>query len=164
MESSRPATVDDVPRIVELARVMRAELTAMRGGELWAEREAWPEPLDDAYRALVERTDALVVVGTIDDTPIGFGVAVLEPLRSGRTLGMITDLFVEEGARSVGVGEAMVGALGAFCAAHDCVGVDARALPGHRAAKNFFETHGFTARALIMHRAQDAGSRSGTGE
>ena len=38
---------------------MRAELGAMRGGALWAEREAWPEPLDDAYRALLERDDAL---------------------------------------------------------------------------------------------------------
>ncbi len=77
---------------------------------------------------------------------------VLEPLRSGRTLGVITDLFVEEGARAVGVGEAMADALVAHCRAHDCVGIDATALPGHRAAKNFFETHGFTARALVMHR------------
>ena len=152
MESSRPATAADVPRIVELARVMRGELTAMRGGELWVEREAWPEPLDDAYRALVARDDALVVIGAIDDAAIGFGAVVLEPLRSGRTLGVITDLFVEEEARSVGVGEAMALALVAHCEAAGCLGIDAPALPGHRAAKNFFETHGFTARALTMHR------------
>jgi GNAT superfamily N-acetyltransferase len=152
VESSRPATAADVPRIVELARVMRAELTAMRGGELWAEREAWPEPLDDAYRALVERDDALVVIGAIDDAAIGFGVVVLERLRSGRVLGVITDLFVEEEARAVGVGEAMAEAIVAHCEAQGCLGIDAPALPGHRAAKNFFETHGFTARALVMHR------------
>ncbi len=131
----------------------------MRGGELWAERDAWPEPLDDAYRALVGRDDALVVVGTIDDTPLGFGAVVRERLRSGRTLGVITDLFVDEGARSVGVGEAMADALVAHCRAHGCVGIDAPALPGHRAAKNFFETHGFTARALVMHRRLDPESR-----
>ncbi len=152
MESSRPATAADVPRIVELARVMQVELRAMRGGELWVERDAWPEPLDDAYRALVDRDDALVVMGTIDDAAIGFGAVVLEPLRSGRVLGVITDLFVEEGARSVGVGEAMTHTIVAYCSAHGCVGIDGRALPGHRAAKNFFETHGFTARALVMHR------------
>lgn len=157
MEASRPATADDVPRIVELARVLRAELQPMRGGGLWAEREAWPEPLADAYRTLVDRDDTLVVVGTIDDTPIGFGAVVLEPLRSGRTLGVITDLFVEEGARSVGVGEAMADALVAFCTTHGCIGIDARALPGHRATKNFFEAHGFTARALVMHRRLDPG-------
>jgi ribosomal protein S18 acetylase RimI-like enzyme len=150
-ESSRPAEVADLPRIVELAGVMRAELTAMRGGELWAERDAWPEPLDDAYGALLRRDDACVVVGAIDDVVVGFGAATVERLRSGRVLGVITDLFVEEGARSVGIGDAMVNDLVAFCVARDCVGVDARALPGHRAAKNFFEAHGFTARALVMH-------------
>jgi GNAT superfamily N-acetyltransferase len=152
VEASRPATADDIPRIVELARVMRAELEAMRGGALWAERDAWPEPLDDAYRSLVGRADALVVVGTIDGTPIGFGAVLVERLRSGRDLGVITDLFVEGEARSVGVGEAMADALIEFCTAQGCIGIDARALPGHRAAKNFFETHGFTARALVMHR------------
>ena len=46
----------------------------------------------------------------------------------------------------------LVGAIVEFCAERGCVGVDALALPGHRAAKNFFETHGFTARSLVMHR------------
>ena len=53
-------------------------------------------------RALSNRDDVLVVVGTIDGTPIGFGAVILERLRSGRTLGVITDLFVEEGARRSG--------------------------------------------------------------
>ena len=60
---------------------------------------------------------------------------------------------MDEGARSIGVGEAIVGALIEFCTDRRCLGIDARALPGHRATKNFFEEHGFTARALIMHRA-----------
>jgi GNAT superfamily N-acetyltransferase len=150
-EASRPAAVADLPRIVDLAQVMRAELTAMRGGMLWVEREAWPEPLDLAYRSLLDRAGALVVVGTIDDVTIGFGAVVVEVLRSGRALGVITDLFVEEDARSVGIGDAMTTDLVAFCVAHGCVGIDARALPGHRATKNFFEAHGFTARALVMH-------------
>jgi GNAT superfamily N-acetyltransferase len=150
-EASRPAAVADLPRIVDLAQVMRAELTAMRGGMLWVERDAWPEPLDLAYRSLLDRAGALVVVGTIDDVTIGFGAVVVEVLRSGRALGVITDLFVEEDARSVGIGDAMTTDLVAFCVAHGCVGIDARALPGHRATKNFFEAHGFTARALVMH-------------
>ncbi len=155
MESSRPAAVDDLPRIVELAELMRAELVAMRGGALWAEREAWPEPAVDAYRALLERDDALVVIGSIDDTPLGFGAVVVETLRSGRLLGVITDLFVEEDARSVGIGDALATDLVAFCEQRGCIGIDARALPGHRATKNFFEAHGFTARALVMHHRLD---------
>ncbi len=152
MESSRPASADDIPRVVELAVLMRGELAAMRGGALWLEREAWPEPLEDAYDALLARDDALVLVGTIDDVALGFGVVVVEQLRSGARLGVITDLFVEPEAREVGIGEALADALVEHCTAAGCIGVDATALPGNRAAKNFFETHGFTARSLAMHR------------
>jgi GNAT superfamily N-acetyltransferase len=155
VEGSRPATAEDVPRIAELAELARRELAPMKGGELWAVREAIAPPFEDAYTALLGRDDALVVVGTVDDTVVGFGVATLERLRTGDTLGSFTDLFVEPDARAVGVGEAMAEALVAFCAAHGCIGIDALALPGHRAAKNFFEESGFTARALVMHRPLD---------
>src|SRR5262249_34607395 len=110
VEASRAATAADIPRVVELARLARAELTAMRGGALWVAREAWPEPLDESYGALIVRDDALLVVGTIDDVVLGYGAVVVEILRSGAHLGLVTDLFVEEEARTVGVGEAMADA------------------------------------------------------
>jgi ribosomal protein S18 acetylase RimI-like enzyme len=153
VEGSRPATLDDLPRIVELARLLRHELVPMKGGSLWSSREALAEPLDDAYTQLLERDDALVVVGTVDEAVVGFGVVTLETLRNGETLGVITDLFVEPDARAVGVGESMADALVSFCASRGCVGIDTLALPGHRAAKNFFEESGFTARAIVMHRS-----------
>jgi ribosomal protein S18 acetylase RimI-like enzyme len=152
VEGCRPATPDDLPRIVELARLLRHELLPMKGGALWSNREALAEPLDDAYAALLGRDDALVVVGTVDEAVVGFGLVTLERLRTGETLGVISDLFVEPDARAVGVGESMADELVAFCAARGCTGIDALALPGHRAAKNFFEDSGFTARAIVMHR------------
>jgi ribosomal protein S18 acetylase RimI-like enzyme len=155
VEGSRPATVDDLPRIAELARLLREELVSMKGGVLWSNREALAEPLEDAYAALLARDDALVIVGTVDETVIGFGTVTLERLRTGETLGVISDLFVEPGARAVGVGESMTGELVAFCTERGCVGIDTLALPGHRAAKNFFEESGFTARAIVMHRRLD---------
>jgi ribosomal protein S18 acetylase RimI-like enzyme len=155
VESCRPATADDIPRLVELAELMRAELGAMRGGALWLARDAWPEPLADAYDALVGRDGALVVLGTLDDVVIGFAAVIVEQLRSGARLGVVTDLYVEPEAREVGVGEVLADALVEHCRAAGCLGVDATALPGHRAAKNFFEAHGFTARALTMHRRLD---------
>jgi GNAT superfamily N-acetyltransferase len=66
-------------------------------------------------------------------------------------LGRITDLFVEPGARAVGVGEALMDALLPWFRARECRGVDATALPGNRETKNFFEMSGFTARLLVMH-------------
>jgi ribosomal protein S18 acetylase RimI-like enzyme len=155
VEGSRPATVHDLPRIVELARLLRSELFPMKGGALWSNREARDEPLEDAYAALLERDEAFVVVGTVDEVVVGFGVVTLERLRTGETLGVVTDLFVEPDARAVGVGESMADALVAFCEAQGCIGIDTLALPGHRAAKNFFEESGFTARAIVMHRRLD---------
>jgi GNAT superfamily N-acetyltransferase len=151
VEASRAAGEHDIARIVELAVVMRAELSVMKGGAIWLQREAWPEPLEDSYRVLLERDDTLVVVGTIDDVVLGFGAALIEPLRSGDALGVLTDLFVEEPAREVGIGEAIIDDLIAFCGERGCVGIDGLALPGHRATKNFFEEHRFTARMLTMH-------------
>jgi len=164
VEGSRPATAEDLPRIADLAEVARRELSPMKGGALWAAREAIAPPLEDAYAALIGRDDALVVVGTFDDAVVGFGAVTLERLRTGDTLGVVTDLFVEDEARAVGVGEAMAEALVAFCRAKQCVGIDALALPGHRAAKNFFEGEGFTARALVMHRPLADGGEDGGGE
>jgi GNAT superfamily N-acetyltransferase len=151
LERSRPATDVDVPRVAELARLLRSELTELRGGPLWADREAPGEPLADVIMGWLADPRRLVVVGAIDDVVIGYGTVAVETLRTGAALGVIDELFVEPGARSVGVGEAMAGELVAFCDEHHCSGIDARALPGHRAAKNFFETNGFTARAIVMH-------------
>jgi ribosomal protein S18 acetylase RimI-like enzyme len=163
VEASRPAAAHDLERIAELARLMGRELGAMKGGALWSTREARPEPLDESYRALLDRDDARLIVGTLDDAVVGFGAAVVERLRSGDRLGVITDLFVEPEARGVGLGEELAGDLVAFCDGHDCVGIDAMALPGHRAAKNFFERAGFTARAIVMHRPTGPDDENGVG-
>jgi GNAT superfamily N-acetyltransferase len=152
VEAARVATADDLTTLVGLARAMRTELREHRGGALWETREARPEPLDDALQALLERADALVVVGTIDEVVVGFGIVELEMLRDDTRLGVILDLFVEDGARHVGVGEVIGEQLVTFCADAGCFGIDASALPGDRTAKNFFERNGFTARLLTMHK------------
>ena len=155
MEAARQATGADVERLAELARQGADELTPMRGGAMWSARDARPEPLEAAYLALLARDDTCVVVGTIDDVAIGLGVGRLERLRDGRGLGIIDELFVEPEARSIGVGEAIVDELLEFFGRHECIGVDALALPGNRATKNFFEQHGFVARSIVMHRRLD---------
>ena len=153
METARPATSDDVARIVDLAREERAELAEYRGGALWATREVAGEPLAEHVTELLGRTDARVIVGCIDDVVVGFGAVRVERLRDGTQLGVVTDLYVEPDARSVGVGEAIARVLEEHCRAERCTGIDVVALPGHRAAKNFFEEQGYTARAIVMHRS-----------
>ena len=152
MEHTRPAETADLGRVVALFGELHDELAAMRGGGLWAAREARREPVEASLAAQLDDPDACVLVGLIDEVVVGFGVIVIETLSGGERLGRITELFVEEPARAVSVGEAITEALLAFASERGVVGVDALALPGHRAAKNFFEEQGFTARALIMHR------------
>jgi ribosomal protein S18 acetylase RimI-like enzyme len=150
-EGVRGAGPEDVPAIVDLAGIMHAELEPMRGGHIWAVREARPRPLDFSYASLLDQPGTRLVVGTIDGVVVGFGAGQVECLQDGSRLGVVSDLFVHPEARAVGVGEAMLDDLVEFFRARACVGVDARALPGHRAAKNFFEESGFTARAIVMH-------------
>jgi len=152
-EAVRAATPDDLPAIVALAEALRNELLPMRGGSIWAVREARQGPPAEAYGTLLTDPASCVVVGTLDGAVVGFGVASVEPLSDGRKLGVVAELFVDAEARAVGVGETMLDGLMGFCRREGCVGVDAFALPGHRAAKNFFEESGFTARAIVMHHA-----------
>ncbi len=152
MESARPADPSDVARIVELAGALRAEVGGQRGGTLWQRAVGGPGPDAEAVTALLARPATTVLVGCLDDAVVGYTVARIRSLDDGGRLAEVLELFVEPGAREVGVGEALVGALLVWAAAEACLGVDATALPGNRAAKNFFETHGFVARALTMHR------------
>jgi GNAT superfamily N-acetyltransferase len=152
VEAARAATTEDLPIVVDLARELRAEWRLIRGGPLWEAREARTEPLDTAFAELIDRDDALVVVGTIDDVVFGYATVEIETLRDGSKLGVIDELFVETPARAIGVGEIIAEAVITYCTEAGCRGIDARALPGHREAKNFFERAGFTARALIMHK------------
>jgi L-amino acid N-acyltransferase YncA len=152
MEAARAATAADIDRLVALALELRGELRVMRGGALWEVRESRVRPVAEMFAELLARDDTIVLAGTIDDVVVGYGTLELETLRDGHRLAVIGDLYVEPDARAVGVGEAIATELVARATAAGCIGVDAFALPGHRATKNFFERAGFTARALVMHK------------
>jgi GNAT superfamily N-acetyltransferase len=95
-----------------------------------------------------------VFVGTFTDAVVGIAVGTLSHLGT-RQVGQIECLYVEPDARTVGVGQAMVGALLEWFAEHGCTDVDATALPGDRSSKQLLESSGFKARLLILHRSLD---------
>jgi GNAT superfamily N-acetyltransferase len=148
---SRRATPHDVPVLDELATAALAELLPTRGGALYARREARARPLME----LLDDEVALVLAGLIDDAVIGYAAATQEELRDGSRLAAVSDLYVHPEARGVGVGEALMVDIVAWAAERGCIGVDAMVLPGNRETKNFFETFGLTARALVVHRPLD---------
>jgi ribosomal protein S18 acetylase RimI-like enzyme len=150
VEAARSANDDDLAEIRRLAASADAELRPERGGDILLTR-GQPDRTDAAFATLLERDDASLVVGTIDGSVIGYACGEVERLPDGRALGVIREIYVEPGARAVGVGEAMLACLGDLFERSDCIGVDSVALPGNRAAKNFFETNGYSARLIVMH-------------
>ena len=152
MEAARTATADDLPRIAELADIALDELSATKGGAVWLRREARPRPVAESLAQAIEDDAQHVVVGTIDDAIVGYGVARLERLHDRGLLGIVDDIYVEPEARGVAVGEAIMDDLLAWSKAQGCFGVDSLALPGNRDTKNFFERYGLVARAIIVHK------------
>jgi GNAT superfamily N-acetyltransferase len=156
-EAARIATVDDTPPILTLARAAIAELSAQRGGVVWRRHDARVEPIEgpiiDAIAASLAGEPTLVVVGTVDDVVVGYGVVHGETVADEGVIGIIEDLYVEPGGRGVGVGAAMMNLILEWATEQGFFGVDSLALPGNRETKNFFESFGLVARAILVHRA-----------
>jgi GNAT superfamily N-acetyltransferase len=152
-EGCRPATADDLERLAELAAAAVLELRSGRGGEVWSRAEARRPPYAERFGEELASSDHRVLVGTLDGTVLGYGVARLERLRDGGLLGVVTDLYVEPAARAVGIGELTMEELVEWCRDQGCFGVDSLALPGDRHTKNFFESFGLVARAIVVHRS-----------
>ena len=148
MEAARPARSADAQRITDLHRLATDELGPQRGGATWAaetDREGFGGfDLDDA--------DQLVLVGEIDDEVVGYARVRADRLATGDLLARLTDVYVEPDAREVGVGEALLDAAIEWAVVRGCTGIDSVALPGMRDTKNFFETAGLVARAIVVHR------------
>ncbi len=161
MEHARLATTADLDALVSLWHMAVQELDGARGGLLLAGslvRDDLAGYLADA----LEDPDRLLVVGLIDEVRVGIGSVICDRTRR-ETVGDLELIFVDPSARQVGVAEAMVEIVLSWCAAKDCVGVDAPALPGNRPAKAFFEEQGFLARLLVMHHPLAEGERGESG-
>jgi len=150
MEAARAATAEDLDELAALADVAHSERLEERGGPEWSERsdpEAWTRAGLDAR---IEAPGEMVVVGLIENSSVGLGRCRVEALPSGRRVGVVEELFVLAEARGVGVGEAMMNLLLEWCRSESCAAVESLALPGNRAAKNFFERFGLVARAIVV--------------
>jgi GNAT superfamily N-acetyltransferase len=151
-EAARPAGEHDIDALAAMTVAAADEKCAQKGGALWWRRERRQDSSPSAIRMLLASADHQVAVGTIDGTVVGYGIVRRERLADGGLLGVIDEIYVDPGARAVGVGEALMDHLLAWCTAEGCVGVDSLALPGDRATKNFFESFGLVARAIVVHR------------
>lgn len=146
----RLATDDDLPAVEAMAARAAASLEGARGATLLLARETPAPTLEELSEAL-HAGNATILVGTLDEVPVGGAAVRIEDLPAGVRLAVVTFLWVDDEARSVGVGEALLNEVCSWARANDCQSVDAYALPGERITKNFFEAAGFKARLLTVH-------------
>jgi len=148
----RPAHVGDLAAVVALVAVASDEKAAQKGGAVWQRRERRADPAEPHLSKALAAPDHEVAVGTLDEAVVGYGLCRAEQLADGGLLGVVEDIYVEPEARQLGVGELLMDHMLAWCREQGCFGVDSLALPGDRATKNFFESFGLVARAIIVHR------------
>ena len=137
MISVRSVRPVDGEALEELRQEARAEAAGKRGG---------PELLADVAHTADDAPD-VTIVALIGQASVGVASA---RARSGAL--NVTELFVTPAARGVGVGAALLSSLVDRAGDLECSRVEAVALPGDRDTKNFFESHGLTARRIIVGR------------
>jgi GNAT superfamily N-acetyltransferase len=154
--TSRPAIEDDIPELLRMYRILEAEQADLR--PLWPIADGLDAPLAESFASVIRDEDSLVVIGEIDQVPLGFCWGRSEPLLAqagGSRVAVIRIIFTEPEARGVGVGEVMILPVLDEMRRRGHHLFDARVSPGHRHAKNFFESNGFSARLIIMHHNDD---------
>lgn len=153
MESVRPAAPADAGVVTALCREAIAELRPNRGGDVWSRFEARPEPFDDAILEHLEDPEKVAYVGLLDSVVVGYALAQFRELHDRERILVVSDIYVVAEGREVGIGELLLEELLTVARKRGAVGIDAFVLPGDRASKNFFESHGMKARALLVHRS-----------
>lgn len=150
--SIRPATVEDVAFLAVSHRNGHEAVREERGGRLDILLRGHGDPVDEAMHALISDADTTVTIGEVDDIAVGYLVLQFLRLRSGEEIAQVKDFWVHPDARGVGVGSSLMRNALDAATSRGCSGIDARALPGDRVTKNFFESFGLVARTIEVHK------------
>jgi GNAT superfamily N-acetyltransferase len=151
METARPAREDDLPACLDLLAWALTDARSVRGGPALVGNVT---PADLLARWMdAAPAEATVYVGEFHQAVVGLAAATVAVRPHATELsGRIECCYVEEQARGVGVGAALMDSMVAWCSQRACRDVDALALPGDRLSKQRFEGAGFTARLLVLNR------------
>lgn len=142
----RDALPDDADTLDDLERQARQALVGVRGGDrLLASLPA----VGRHWRSRCADPRWQVAVAGLDGVVLGYVAAELaEP----GGVAVIEQVYVHEGAREVGLGDALVERVLERLREAGASAVDATALPGDRQTKNLFERNGLTARLITVTR------------
>lgn len=150
--SSRHATADDLDDLERLYRALEREMVELH--KMWPNADGLDEPITASLTDVVDDNETMVLIGSIEGYPFGFLIATVESMleqAGGEKLGVIRFIYVDQDAREVAVAEMMREQALTELRQRGISKFDAHVLPGHRLAKNFFESGGFSARSIVMH-------------
>ena len=150
--TATPATTEDTATLEMLYRGLEREMVALH--PMWPKADGLDEPVSVAFAEALTDPDTIVLIGRLEDVPFGFLLARVEDMLAqagDEKLGVIRLIYVDHPAREVAIGEVMRETVLAMLRARGITRFDAHVLPGHRLAKNFYESGGFSARSIIMH-------------
>lgn len=136
-----PARLPDRPELVELRKRAAEELASRRWGELLREDLRTDTSIPDPEDPRGE----LWILARLGGSPAGYA-----RLRLG-TRSELVEIFVAPELRGIGVGHELLEAGATSASQAGSSSLDATVLPGDRAAKNFFESHGMVARVITVH-------------
>lgn len=106
------------------------------------------EPWSPARDSGVTTEPDVVLLAGVGSTVFGSASAI----EDGRGSWWIHHIFVEEAAREVGLGDALMNALIDEVRSRGGVRLGSSAQPGDRSLKNLFERHGLVARTILVGR------------
>lgn len=157
-EGARIATETDRDELSALRDEARRLTAQERGGAALLGRDHPRGAVDRVVEAalLGESSAVVVVIGTLDDMPVGYMLADTVHAEGLGQAARLIGLWVTPNARKLGVGEAMMNELVAWARGAGCIALDAEALPGDRDTKNFYEMHGLVARQIKVSRSFEA--------
>lgn len=153
--STRNAVEADIEFLVEATESGRAAIVGVRGGDVELMLTAPSTTFADRYGQAIAVDSQSVVIGEVEGVSVGFARVEAKSTPQGATICHVHELFVFPDARGVGVGAMLLAEIMRFGRSHGCTGIDARALPGDRNTKNFFESFGLVARSLAVHTTLD---------
>ena len=142
----RHATTDDLAVIIELDATAREVVASQRGGRSWLVEHA---------PARFLHADELIDhswVGTVDEHVVGFLRCTLEDVPQHGLVCSVERVFVDENARELGFGDALLQQAIDYATNLGCVAIEGNALPGDRETKNLYERAGIVARKIIVSR------------
>jgi len=143
----RSAVPADIEVLAALERIARDVMREQRGGR--RRLEECPA-VGDRWGSWIAETDRAVVVAGLDEAVFAW-LSIRAPDIDG--VAVIDSVYVEEGARELGLGDDLVSWALAWARDRQATSVESWALPGDRETKNLFERNGLTARLITVSRS-----------